>query len=57
HRELMAAILADRVRIADAVNAVAIPLEEAPQGYRSFDEGAASKYVLDPNGYLGAAAS
>ncbi|MFJ9555695.1 formaldehyde dehydrogenase, glutathione-independent [Nocardiopsis sp. NPDC101807] len=57
HRELMAAILADRVRIADAVNAVAIPLEEAPQGYRSFDRGAASKYVLDPNGYLGTTAS
>ncbi|WP_150240620.1 formaldehyde dehydrogenase, glutathione-independent [Nocardiopsis quinghaiensis] len=53
HRELMAAIMTDRVRIAEAVNAVAIPLEEAPEGYRSFDESAASKYVLDPNGYLG----
>ncbi|WP_150253985.1 formaldehyde dehydrogenase, glutathione-independent [Nocardiopsis deserti] len=53
HRELMEAILHDRVRIAEAVNAVAIPLEEAPEGYRAFDEGAASKYVLDPNGYLG----
>ncbi|NYH52250.1 MULTISPECIES: formaldehyde dehydrogenase, glutathione-independent [Nocardiopsis] len=53
HRELMAAIMTDRVQIAKAVNAVAIPLEEAPEGYRSFDEGAASKYVLDPNGYLG----
>ncbi|MFD6950692.1 formaldehyde dehydrogenase, glutathione-independent [Nocardiopsis sp. TSRI0078] len=53
HRELMAAIMTDRVRIAEAVNAVAIPLEEAPEGYRSFDEGAAVKYVLDPNGYLG----
>ncbi|MEC3892599.1 MULTISPECIES: formaldehyde dehydrogenase, glutathione-independent [Nocardiopsis] len=53
HRQLMMAILNDRVRIAEAVNAVAIPLEEAPEGYRSFDQGAASKYVLDPNGYLG----
>jgi glutathione-independent formaldehyde dehydrogenase len=53
HRELMEAILHDRVRIAEAVNAVAIPLEEAPEGYRAFDEGAASKYVLDPNNYLG----
>ncbi|WP_017585713.1 formaldehyde dehydrogenase, glutathione-independent [Nocardiopsis ganjiahuensis] len=53
HRELMAAILNDRVRIAAAVNAVALPLEDAPEGYRSFDKGAASKYVLDPNGYLG----
>ncbi|HJE59962.1 MAG TPA: formaldehyde dehydrogenase, glutathione-independent [Nocardiopsis listeri] len=53
HRELMMAILNDRVQIAKAVNAVAISLEEAPEGYRSFDKGAASKYVLDPNGYLG----
>ena len=53
HRELMMAILNDRVQIAKAVNAVAISLEDAPEGYRSFDKGAASKYVLDPNGYLG----
>ena len=53
HRELMRAILNDRVQIAKAVNAVAIPLEDAPEGYQSFDKGAASKYVLDPNGYLG----
>ena len=53
HRQLMMAILNDRVRIAEAVNAAAIPLEDAPEGYRSFDQGAASKYVLDPNGYLG----
>ncbi|MGW9554361.1 formaldehyde dehydrogenase, glutathione-independent [Nocardiopsis sp. NPDC055551] len=53
HRQLMMAILNDRVQIAKAVNAVAISLEEAPEGYRSFDQGAASKYVLDPNGYLG----
>ena len=54
HRELMMAILHDRVKIADAVNAIVIPLEEAPEGYRSFDRGAASKYVLDPNGHLAA---
>lgn len=53
HRQLMMAILNDRIDIAKAVNAVAIPLEEAPEGYQSFDKGAASKYVLDPNGYLG----
>ncbi|GAA1072755.1 formaldehyde dehydrogenase, glutathione-independent [Nocardiopsis metallicus] len=53
HRQLMEAILNDRVHIAEAVNAVAIPLEDAPEGYQSFDKGAASKYVLDPNGYLG----
>ncbi|MBR8744061.1 formaldehyde dehydrogenase, glutathione-independent [Nocardiopsis sp. MG754419] len=53
HRQLMMAILNDRVQIAKAVNAVAISLEDAPEGYQSFDKGAASKYVLDPNGYLG----
>lgn len=53
HRELMMAILYEKVHIADAVNAVALPLEEAARGYREFDQGAAKKYVLDPNGYLG----
>ncbi|MFF0312431.1 formaldehyde dehydrogenase, glutathione-independent [Streptosporangium sp. NPDC004379] len=53
NRQLMMAILHDRVQIAKAVNATPIPLEEAPRGYREFDEGAARKYVLDPNGMLG----
>jgi glutathione-independent formaldehyde dehydrogenase len=52
HRQLMMAILHDRVQIAQAVNATPIPLEEAPRGYAEFDAGAATKYVLDPNGYL-----
>ncbi|MET8868812.1 formaldehyde dehydrogenase, glutathione-independent [Nonomuraea sp. NPDC004580] len=56
NRRLMQAILHDRVQIAKAVNATPIPLDEAPRGYQEFDEGAARKYVLDPNGYLGAAA-
>jgi glutathione-independent formaldehyde dehydrogenase len=53
NRQLAQAILHDRVQIAKAVNATAIPLEEAPRGYADFDAGAATKYVLDPNGYLG----
>jgi len=53
---LMMCILHDKVRIADAVNATVIPLEDAPNGYAAFDSGAAQKFVLDPNGYLGAAA-
>lgn len=57
NRQLMMAILHDRIHIAKAVNAVAIPLEDAPQGYEQFDRGAATKFVLDPNGYLGAAAA
>ncbi len=56
HRELMQAILGDRVHIADAVNATVISLEDAPRGYEQFDSGVAEKFVLDPHGMLGAAA-
>jgi len=52
---LMRAILADRVHIAKNVNAKAINLDEAPRGYEEFDKGSATKYVLNPNGYLDAA--
>jgi glutathione-independent formaldehyde dehydrogenase len=55
HRGLMMAILHDRVKIAKAVNATPISIDEAPRGYREFDEGASRKYVLDPNDYLGSA--
>jgi glutathione-independent formaldehyde dehydrogenase len=53
NRELMMAIMNDRVQIAKAVNATPIPLDEAPRGYQEFDAGAARKYVLDPHGMLG----
>jgi glutathione-independent formaldehyde dehydrogenase len=49
HRGLMQMILNDRAHIADAVNATVITLEEAPQGYKDFDVGAAKKFVLNPN--------
>ncbi|MFD6134246.1 formaldehyde dehydrogenase, glutathione-independent [Isoptericola sp. NPDC060257] len=52
HRGLMQAILHDRVQIAKNVNAKAITLDQAPQGYAEFDAGAATKYVIDANGYL-----
>ncbi|WP_433256896.1 formaldehyde dehydrogenase, glutathione-independent [Streptosporangium sp. CA-135522] len=52
NRQLMMAILNDRVQIAKAVNATPISLDQAPQGYEEFDKGAARKYVLDPNGML-----
>lgn len=56
NRQLAQAILHDRVEIAKAVNAKPISLDDAPLGYAEFDAGAATKYILDPNGYLGAAA-
>ncbi|WP_371785555.1 formaldehyde dehydrogenase, glutathione-independent [Streptosporangium subroseum] len=55
HRQLMMAILNDRVQIAKAVNAIPIPLDQAPRGYQEFDQGAASKFVLDPHGMLAGA--
>jgi glutathione-independent formaldehyde dehydrogenase len=54
NRQLMEAILHDRVQIAKAVNATVIPLQEAPQGYRDFDQGASKKFVLDPHGLISA---
>ncbi|UOQ56679.1 formaldehyde dehydrogenase, glutathione-independent [Leucobacter allii] len=53
HRRLMEAILHDRVRIADAVHATAISLEDAPKGYAEFDAGVARKFVIDPHGVTG----
>src|SRR5450432_4489529 len=49
HRQLMQAILHDKIQIAKAVNATIISLDEAPQGYKDFDKGAAKKYVIDPH--------
>jgi glutathione-independent formaldehyde dehydrogenase len=52
NRQLMQAILHDRLQIAKIVNATVLPLSEAPVGYREFDSGVAKKFVLDPHGLL-----
>ncbi len=49
NRQLMMAILHDKVRIAKAVNATVISLNNAPQGYQYFDKGVAKKFVIDPH--------
>ena len=54
NRELMMAILNDKVQIGKAVNATVITLDGAPEGYQAFDQGAAKKFVLDPHGMIGA---
>jgi hypothetical protein len=46
HRELMMAILNDRVQIAKNVNATVITLDDAPRGYQEFDQGVPKKFVL-----------
>src|SRR5215469_6347323 len=56
NRGLMMAILHDKVHIAKAVNATVIPLDQAPQGYKDFDKGAAKKFVIDPHGTVAKAA-
>jgi glutathione-independent formaldehyde dehydrogenase len=52
NRQLMQAILHDRLPIAKIVNATVISLEDAPKGYADFDKGAAKKFVIDPHGTI-----
>lgn len=52
HRQLMNAILYDKVQIAKAVNVQVITLADAPNGYKDFDRGAAKKFVIDPHGMI-----
>jgi len=54
NRQLMQAILHDKIQIAKAVNATVIPLKDAPRGYKDFDKGAAAKFILDPHGLISA---
>jgi glutathione-independent formaldehyde dehydrogenase len=49
NRQLMMAILYDKIKIAKATNVTVITLDEAPQGYKDFDKGAAKKFVIDPH--------
>jgi glutathione-independent formaldehyde dehydrogenase len=55
NRQLMMAILHDKIEIAKAVNVTVVKLEQAVQGYKDFDKGAAKKFVLDPHGTVAAA--
>jgi glutathione-independent formaldehyde dehydrogenase len=57
NRQLMQAILYDRLPIAKIVNATVIRLDDAPQGYQDFDKGVAKKFILDPHQVLQQGAS
>ena len=50
HRKLMNAILFDKVSPARCTNVQLISLDDAVQGYKDFDKGAAKKFVIDPHG-------
>ena len=52
NRQLMMAILHDKIQPAKCVNAQIISLDNAPQGYADFDKGAATKFVIDPHGMV-----
>jgi len=52
NRQLMQAILHDKVHPAKACNVTVINLDSAPQGYKDFDKGAAKKFVIDPHGVV-----
>ena len=52
HKGLMKAIYYDRIKVAAAVNATLISLEDAPKGYAAFDSGVARKFVIDPHGMV-----
>ncbi len=49
NRQLMQAILWDRINIAEIVGVQVISLNQAPEGYASFDAGAPKKFVIDPH--------
>src|SRR4051794_27783904 len=49
NRQLMQAILHDKIQIAKTVNVEVIRLDDAPRGYKDFDKGAAKKFVIDPH--------
>jgi glutathione-independent formaldehyde dehydrogenase len=52
NRQLMMAILHDKIQIAKAVNVTVITLDDAPKGYAEFDQGVPKKFVIDPHGSL-----
>jgi glutathione-independent formaldehyde dehydrogenase len=52
NRQLMQAILWDRIKIAEIVNVEVITLDEASMGYQQFDAGVPKKFVIDPHQML-----
>jgi len=52
NRQLMQAILWDKIKIAEIVGVQVISLDQAPNGYEQFDAGAPKKFVIDPHSVL-----
>jgi len=52
NKQLMNAIVYDRVDIAKCLNTTVISLDDAPECYKKYDEGAPNKYIIDPNNMI-----
>lgn len=52
NRQLMNAILFDRVKLSHVLNSTPIRLEYAPQAYKEYENGAVKKFIFDPTGVL-----
>ena len=52
NRQLMQAILWNRLPIGKIVNVKVISLDQAPDAYRNFDAGVPNKFVIDPHGLV-----
>ena len=55
NRQLMQAIMWDRINIAEIVGVQVISLDDAPKGYGEFDAGVPKKFVIDPHKLFSAA--
>jgi glutathione-independent formaldehyde dehydrogenase len=55
NRQLMQAIMWDRINIAEVVGVQVISLDDAPRGYGEFDAGVPKKFVIDPHKMFSAA--
>jgi threonine dehydrogenase-like Zn-dependent dehydrogenase len=54
NRQLMMAILHDRLQLSKIMNVAVVSLDQAPQAYAEFDAGSPQKYVIDPHGSIAA---
>ncbi len=51
-RELMQAILWNRIDLSAVMNIEVIAIDQAPEAYAQFSAGSSKKFVIDPNGLL-----
>lgn len=52
NRKIMMSVLHNRFSVSEVMNTKIISLEEAPQAYKSFDDGDGIKYIIDPHGII-----